>query len=91
MLSRVNPDLLLLLKTNDCVQHVLTALGSSAINYVYVEKWTSVALKEQRRAEQDDGKGGTSSFSRTSSSWSYWLQEKSLSAVVWIADAVLGG
>jgi hypothetical protein len=99
MLARVNPDMLLLLKTNDCVQHVLTALGSSAINYVYVEKWTSVALKEQRRAEHDNGKCGTLSSSRTSSlsssptssSWSCWLQEKSLSAVVWIAEAVLGG
>lgn len=92
MLARVNPDLLLLLKTNDCVQHVLTALGSSAVNYIYIEKWTSVALAERLAMDNATSRSSDSSSSllASASSWTAWLHDASMATLTWLTDAMLG-
>lgn len=53
MLAKVNPDLLLLLKTNDCIHHVLSALGSPSLYYLWVSRWTTEALRVAIHSHDD--------------------------------------
>jgi hypothetical protein len=67
MLARLNPDLLLLLKTNDCIHHLLTALESPSLYYVWVARWT--AEVDSGRDEQSTLASARARAVVTISSW----------------------
>ena len=74
LLAKLNPDLLLLLKTNDCLMHMAAALDSPAMFYVTLMEVVTEALDREAHP--------------TGLPWSVWLRSRATGLAIGTAARI---